>query len=307
MVSAASAEVVVPSPSAGSALRRSRVGVAALSGLFLGTYFLLASPLNRVIPSAGALAWFVPAIVGIAFLVAGRLLGLVVESRTLVRTSVVATLLLAVCLCAVLRMKTALSGGGAAAVAARMQMRLPAALLDAASSARPIRSSAPTRPWLEIAFMVTIEESIKLLPIFFLIRRRTIRSAGDAMWAGALGGLCFGMIEAVNHALFLYARTGAPATTYLVRAFVMAPSHGIGAAIACGVVFASSRARLRLPEWPDMFAGFAVAVMMHAAHNALQAACGPSAQIATVFLPLLLLYGLSPAVAPALRAARPAR
>jgi hypothetical protein len=33
--------------------------------------------------------------------------------------------------------------------------------------------------------------------------------------------------------------------------------------------------------------------MMHAAHNGLQAAVGPAAQIVTVFLPLSLLYALA--------------
>jgi hypothetical protein len=284
---------------------RRRAGVAALCGLFLATYLLLASPLNHLVPTARSAAFFVPAVIGLGVMLAGRAFALVLaaDKHRVVRASVAATILIAIALCAALRMKSLWWPGGTA-VSGKMDVRiLPTALLDtaAAGASRSARPAAHGRPGLEIGCMVTIEESIKLLPVFLLIRRRRIRTAGEAMWSAALGGMGFGMIEAVNHSFFLYARLSSPATTYLVRALVMAPSHGIGAAIACGVAFASAQWRNSaadaMPARRDLLAGFLVAAMMHAAHNGLQAACGPSAQIATVFLPIVLLYGLSQGIA----------
>jgi len=320
-VSTASSSLVRPQwDESVSARSRRRAGVVALCGLFLATYLLLASPLNHLVPSARSAAFFVPAVIGLGVMLAGRAFALVLASgrHRVVRASVVATLLIAIALCAALRMKSLWwpgggGGGGAGGGVARTDARtLPTALLDtaAAGAARSARLTARGRTGLEIGCMVTIEESIKLLPVFLLIRRRRIRTAGEAMWAAALGGMGFGMIEAVNHSFFLYARLSSPATTYLVRALVMAPSHGIGAAIACGVAFASAQWRNSaadaMPSRRDLLAGFLVAAMMHAAHNGLQAACGPSAQIATVFLPIVLLYGLSQAVT-RMRVLAPAR
>jgi hypothetical protein len=46
-----------------------------------------------------------------------------------------------------------------------------------------------------------------------------------------------------------------------------------------------------------MAVGFLVAAAMHATHNGLQAVCGPASQIATVFLPIAVLYRLVDATA----------
>ena len=272
-------------------------GVAALATIFLGTYLLLASPLHRLVPTAGI---FVPALIGLGFLLAARVIAVAIgggdRTTTTIkpRPSVIATLVLTVALCAAVRSKSFFalgSGGGDAPPDARS---LPAAFLDAA--ARALGSHGRLGRAGEIALMVTLEESIKLLPVFLLIRRRAIRSAADAMLAGGLGGLCFGMVEAINHSFFLYAPAGSPATTYLIRVLVMAPSHGVGAAVACGVTFALACGRRTAPRghpaWRDGAVGFAVAVALHAAHNGLQAIVGPPAQIVTVFLPLALLYAL---------------
>jgi len=282
------------------------VGIVALVGLFLGTYLLLASPLQRVVPYAGL---FVPAVVGLGFLLAGRLFGMVMgtgsSASRLLRPSATITLLLTVALCAALRAKS-LVAVGTEGLADRHGM--PAALLDAAARAVSVRPAHLGR-WAEIVCMVTIEEAIKLVPVFLLIRGRVIRGASEAMLAGAVGGLCFGMVEAINHSFFLYARLGSPATTYLVRAFVMAPSHGIGAAVACGVAFAAAarRATSATPSGRDMLVGFLVAAAMHAMHNGLQAVCGPASQIATVFLPIAVLYRLVRWSATPTAAAAPAR
>ena len=269
-----------------------RAGIAALVGFFLWTYLLLASPLQRTLPAGGL---FVPAVVGIGFLTVGRLFALIVGTRPaavrVMRVSALATLALGVALCIVLRAKWLWRYGVEAPGDART---LPAALLNAAARILTQPQTAAQR-WVELIGMVLTEEAIKLLPVFVLIRARLLRNASEAMLAAAVGGLCFGMVEAINHSFFLYARTASPATTYLVRAFVMAPSHGIGAAVACGVAFALAATRKRVggrPSWGDLWFGFMIAAALHAAHNGLQTIGGPASQIVTVFVPVALWYAL---------------
>ncbi|MEO6435514.1 MAG: hypothetical protein ABIP55_07100 [Tepidisphaeraceae bacterium] len=275
---------VQPRPSA-----ELRWGMAAIYLLFLVTYLLTASPLHEVVVRRPV---FLPVMAGVGFLAAGMLfqvtLGMTSATRRLITLSVVPTLLLAVALCVVLRARLAWPGLTASLPAVGMGFR--------------------------VAIMVTIEESIKILPVVALLRFAVIDRAAPAMLAAALSGLAFGMIEAIHHSFFIYGPMGSPLTTYLVRVFVMAPSHGIGAAVAIGLAFnlasrravraAVGRARLEhrggkraraelLPRWGELALGFALAVALHAAHNGAQAIFGPAAQIPTVFLPLALLYGLA--------------
>jgi RsiW-degrading membrane proteinase PrsW (M82 family) len=198
------------------------------------------------------------------------------------------TLLLTLALCALLRARAA---AALATAIVTPDATISTAFLDAA--ARVLTPHGPLARAGEIVVMVLIEETIKLLPIFLLVRRRAIGRATDAMFAAAIAGLCFGTIEAINHSFFFYAPGGLPLTTYVIRALVMAPSHGIGAALACGVMFARAARRGRFPARTDALAGFAVAVALHIAHNGGQALLGPVMQIPSVFLPVALLYVLA--------------
>jgi RsiW-degrading membrane proteinase PrsW (M82 family) len=151
------------------------------------------------------------------------------------------------------------------------------------------------------AAMCTLEEAIKLLPVFVLIATGRIRNAHGAMLCGALSGLTFGAVEAISFGYLVYPATTpiTPVSTYLTRFFIMSPLHGIWDALAGGLVFfLSGRGRANRRRGPTIgsaAAAFSCAVVFHVTHNALQAIVGPVMQIVTVFMLLAPLYLLAKA------------
>jgi RsiW-degrading membrane proteinase PrsW (M82 family) len=150
---------------------------------------------------------------------------------------------------------------------------------------------------MQAAGTITLEEIIKLAPVFVLIARGRITSAHGAMLCGALAGLTFGTVEAISYGYLNYPTKAEPVPTYLTRFFVMSPLHGIWDALAGGLVFfLSGRARsntARRPNAGAFAAAFGCAMIFHVAHNALQHAVGAVMQIVTVFALLAPMYLLA--------------
>jgi RsiW-degrading membrane proteinase PrsW (M82 family) len=276
--------------------RRFFLGTFALYAMFLGTFLLSASPLQRVIPHVETA---VPLVAGFSFYLSGNLFLLILGrghvSRWTVLLVILSTLVLASTLC----------------LALRASMVYPAVDPDSASGLRTLlkhiaelvnRFALPApgqRGYLKLIAMVIVEETIKLLPVFVLIALRRIRTAHAGMLCGALAGLTFGIVEGITFGYLEYSSAQRPLTTYLTRFLVMAPQHAVWDALAGGIIFFVGDElpgnASRRPTARACATGFAWAVVFHVCHNGLQAMLGPFTQVATVFGLMMPLYLLAKA------------
>jgi hypothetical protein len=262
--------------------QRALIGTIGLFALFFGTYLTLVSQANRQPLTAEGYLWL-PLVFALGFMTASQFFRVMLRCRLPSGGLLMAafpTLLLGTVLCFLLR-----SPATAPTVTAFINSPLQA--FGGENRALGMLG--------RIVLMVTIEESIKLAPIIVLVLVGIFRQPKVAMLCAALSGMSFGMIEAINYSVFVYPAGGSPVTSYLVRTMVMAPSHGVGTAIACGVMFFAALlrgGRGTAPTAFDALLGFMSAMVLHVGHNALQAATGPYAQLITIFLQLAVLYGL---------------
>ena len=273
------------------------VGTLLLYALVLGTFLLTATRLRHAEPNFRTL---VPFAAAGSFYVASSLFLLILGrghvSRWTVLACVIATLAMTTTFCMFLRSGLLID-----------QLPPDAELLRQALAAtdETVRAVMGSEGWLSqtvrFAAMFTIEECLKLLPVFVLIFGGRIRNAHGAMLCGALSGLTFGVVEAISYGYLVYPAVEpfTPVTTYLTRFFIMSPLHGIWDALAGGLAFfLSGHGRsntLRGPTIGSAAAAFACAVVFHVTHNALQAIVGPVMQIVTVFALLAPLYLLAKA------------
>jgi hypothetical protein len=265
--------------------QRALVGTLGLFALFFGTYLTLLSQANHQRLAAAGYQWL-PLVFALTFMTASQLFRALLRCRlpsgSLLMTAL-PTLLLGTGLCVLLR---------APLTAATMS--------DFINSPLQLFADNRTLGVLgRIGLMVTIEESIKLTPIIVLVLAGLFPTPRVAMLCAALSGMSFGMIEAINYSVFIYPAGGSPISSYLVRTRVMAPSHGVGTAIACGFIYFAAivrGGRGATPSAFDAMLGFMAAMVLHAAHNALQHATGPFAQVVTIFMQLAVLHALVRAV-----------
>jgi hypothetical protein len=266
------------------------VGTIALYALVLGTFLLSRSTLIHAQPNIHRV---VPMLAAISFYVAGNLFLLIIGrghvSRWVVLTAVMTTFI-ATCVFAVILRARLLAD---AIDPSREQLRQLVG-----SIANLVRFVFSGESWLaeslEFAGMIVAEEAAKLLPVFLLIWLGKIRNAHGAMLCGALAGLTFGAVEAVMYGYLDYPSRHEPMTVYLTRFFIMSPLHGMWDALAGGLVFyLSGRWRsnaMRRPGIGAYAAAFAIAVIFHGLHNALQARFGAKMQIILPFALLAPLY-----------------
>ena len=292
------------SASAGSATARPRkhrvpthffVGTLLLYGLVLGTFLLNLTKLRHAEPNWRTL---VPFGAGVSFYVASTLFLLILGrgqiSRWTVLKCTATTLVLTTLLCFMLRAELLTDQ------VSSDFLRRALAAID-----HTVKSILDVDTWIgesiRFAGMCTLEEFLKLAPVFYLIAIGRIRNAHGAMLCGALSGLTFGAVEAISFGYLVYpaASPMTPVSTYLTRFFIMSPLHGIWDSLAGGLVFfLSGRWRTntqRGPTFGSAAAAFACAVVFHVTHNALQAIVGPVMQIVTVFMLLAPLYLLAKA------------
>jgi hypothetical protein len=261
-------------------------GTMGLFALFLGTYMTLVSQASHARPTPEGYRWL-PLLFAVGFMVATQLFRLMLRCRMpsgALFFAAFPTLLCAAVLCVLLR--------------APQTSATVSGLLNS-----PLEAFSHNRAlgvFFRIVLMVLIEEGVKLTPVVLLVLAGAVRQPRVAMLCAAIAGMSFGMIEAINYSVFIYPATGSPLTSYLVRTMVMAPSHGVGTAIGCGFMFfaalARSGGRSATPRLVDALLGFLAGVVLHMAHNALQAAAGPVSQVLTIFLQLAVLYSLVKAV-----------
>jgi hypothetical protein len=271
------------------------VATLMLYGLVLGTFLLNLTKLRHAEPNWRTL---VPFGAGVSFYVASTLFLLILGrgqiSRWTVLICTAATLVLTTLLCLILR-------------AGLLVDQVPDGALRHLLIAvdHGVKSILSVDTWVGetilFAGKFTLEELIKLTPVFFLIATGRIRNAHGAMLCGALSGLTFGAVEAISFGYLVYPAAApiTPVSTYLTRFFIMSPLHGIWDALAGGLVFfLSGRWRFNTRRGPTIgsaAAAFACAVVFHVTHNALQAIVGPVMQIVTVFMLLAPLYLLAKA------------
>jgi len=273
------------------------VATLMLYGLVLGTFLLNLTKLRHAEPNWRTL---VPFGAGVSFYVASTLFLLILGrgqiSRWTVLLCTTMTLVLTTLLCMVLRAGLLVDQVPAGASALR-------GLLIHMDQA--IKSALAAESWIGEAVLFagkyTVEEVIKLTPVFFLIATGRIRNAHGAMLCGALSGLTFGAVEAISFGYLVYPATPeiTPVSTYLTRFFIMSPLHGIWDALAGGLVFfLSGRGRANTQRGPTIgsaAAAFSCAVVFHVTHNAFQARFGAFMQIVTVFMLLAPLYHMAKA------------
>ena len=273
------------------------VATLLLYVLVLGTFLLNLTRLRHAEPNWRTL---VPFGAGVSFYVASTLFLLILGrgqiSRWTVLVCITTTLVLTTLLCMVLRAGLLVEQVPIDAAALRQL------LIDTDLA---VRSTLTVDGWFGVSFrfagMFTLEETLKLLPVFVLIWTGRIRNAHGAMLCGALSGLTFGAVEAISFGYLVYPATHpiTPVSTYLTRFFIMSPLHGIWDALAGGLVFfLSGRGRGSMRRGPTLgaaAAAFACAVTFHVTHNALQAIVGAPMQIVTVFMLLAPLYHMAKA------------
>ena len=273
------------------------VATLLLYGLVLGTFLLNLTKLSRAEPNWRTL---VPFGAGVSFYVASTLFLLILGrgqiSRWTVLSCTTATLVLTTLLCLILRAGLLVEQVPEHVVALRELL---------AGTDRAVKALLSADTWggeaILFAGKYTLEEVIKLAPVFALIATGKIRNAHGAMLCGALSGLTFGAVEAIAFGYLVYPVTPeiTPVSTYLTRFFIMSPLHGIWDALAGGLVFfLSGRWRTNTQRGPTIgsaAAAFSCAVVFHVTHNALQAIVGPVMQIVTVFMLLAPLYLLAKA------------
>src|SRR5687768_14359501 len=273
--------------------RRFFIGTLLLYSIVLGTYFLALTPLHRSIPNWTTV---VPTLAFASFYVSAGLFLLILGrghvSRWEVLKVIAAAFVLTCVLCLCLRADKLLESIDPA------QAWLHGEISAIAEGVRWLFSGDTVlADTLEFAFMIVLEEAVKLLPVFLLIATGRLKTAHDAMLCGALAGLTFGTVEAVGYGYLEYAPQGQAITTYLTRFFVMASLHGIWDALGGGLVFFLSGRwrsnRLRRPGLGAYLSAFGCVVVFHIAHNSLQAVRGPETQIITVFALLAPLYVMS--------------
>ena len=271
------------------------VATLMLYALVLGTFLLNLTRLRHAEPKWWTL---VPSGAGVSFYVASTLFLLIMGrgqiSRWTVLLCTASTLILTTLLCLILR---------AGLLIDQVPDNALRQLLISIDHA--VKAVLSVDTWLgesiRFAAMCTLEEMIKLLPVFALIASGRIRNAHGAMLCGALSGLTFGAVEAISFGYLVYpaAIPTTPVTTYLTRFFIMSPLHGMWDALAGGLVFFLSGSgrinKRRGPTIGSAAAAFACAVVFHVTHNALQAIVGPVMQIVTVFMLLAPLYLLAKA------------
>jgi RsiW-degrading membrane proteinase PrsW (M82 family) len=266
------------------------VGTLLLYAVVLGTFLLSASPLQHSSPNWRTV---VPIAAGVSFYVAANLFLLILGrgqvSRWTVLNVALATLIISATLSLALRSQLLYERVDPNEHSLRGAIDTVRGVIRSfrASDSMPAQSA-------RFAGMIALEEAIKLLPVFFFIRRGRIRTAHAAMLGGALSGLTFGTIEAISYGYLVYPELHSPVTTYLTRFFIMSPLHGIWDSLAGGLVFFLSGRRGMSPKRKPMIgaalAAYACAVVFHVAHNSLQVLIGPAMQIVTVFTLLAPLY-----------------
>jgi heme/copper-type cytochrome/quinol oxidase subunit 3 len=282
------------------------VGTLLLYAVVLGIFLLHRSRLQqarpdyrRLVPSAAGASFYVSANLFLLILGRGRV------SRWAVLTTVGVTLALSTVLSLGLRAEFVSERIGTTHGAIRRGLA-EAVRVRRGLSARQDAIARAAR----FAGMTLLEEAVKLAAVFALIRRRRIRTAQGAMLCGALAGLTFGTVEGISYGYLIYPAGAEAVTAYLTRFFVMSPLHGIWDGLAGALVFflsappaaangeppsveAASGAAERTRPWPGagaFAAAYAVAVVLHVTHNALQQIVGPTMQIVTVFALLAPLY-----------------
>ena len=273
------------------------VATLMLYGLVLGTFLLNLTKLRHAEPKWWTL---VPFAAGVSFYVASTLFLLILGrgqiSRWTVLICTATTLVLTTLLCLILRSGLLIDQVPGDSVTLRQLL---------ISMDHAVKGLLTVDTWIgetiRFAGMCTLEELIKLTPVFVLIATGRIRNAHGAMLCGALSGLTFGAVEAISFGYLVYpaATPITPVSTYLTRFFIMSPLHGIWDALAGGLVFfLSGHGRTNTRRGPTLgsaAAAFACAVVFHVTHNALQAIVGPVMQIVTVFMLLAPLYLLAKA------------
>jgi len=273
------------------------VATLMLYALVLGTFLLNLTRLRHAEPNWRTL---VPFGAGVSFYVASTLFLLIMGrgqiSRWTVLLCTATTLVLTTLLCLTLRAGLLIDQVPESAVSLRQVL----VNLD-----QIVKSLLSVESWIgetiRFAGMCTLEEFIKLLPVFVLIATGRIRNAHGAMLCGALSGLTFGAVEAISFGYLVYPATAeiTPVSTYLTRFFIMSPLHGIWDALAGGLVFfLSGRGRANTRRGPTIgsaAAAFSCAVVFHVTHNAFQARFGAFMQIVTVFMLLAPLYHMAKA------------
>lgn len=292
----------LPAPASAARHRRHRlpthffIGTLLLYALVLGTFLLNLTRLHHADPNWRTL---VPFAAAISFYVASTLFLLILGrghvSRWTVLVCVAVALVSTAALTIIVRAHLLIDQVPPDADLLRRLLSGTAALVQSAHFGGGGGTGAGTlAEAAEFAIGFTIEEAIKLAPVFLLIALKKIRSAHAAMLCGALAGLTFGTLEAISYGYLVYPLDGSPVTRYLTRFFIMSPLHGIWDALAGGLAFFLSgtwRSNSRRgPTLGSAAAAFSCAVVFHVTHNALQAIVGPIMQIVTVFALLAPLY-----------------
>src|SRR5687768_17038798 len=189
------------------------VATLLLYVLVLGTFLLNLTKLRHAEPNWRTL---VPFGAGVSFYVASTLFLLILGrgqiSRWTVLICITATLVLTASLCAVLRAGLLIDQVPSGAAALRQL------LIDTDEAVKwTLSADGWLGETLRFAGMFTLEETIKLLPVFLLIATGRIRNAHGAMLCGALSGLTFGAVEAISFGYLVYPATNpiTPVSTYL--------------------------------------------------------------------------------------------
>ena len=111
--------------------------------------------------------------------------------------------------------------------ARRSERTFPPRAIDTVRGVCSFRANDSMPAERPFAGMIALEEAIKLLPVFWFIRRGKIRTAHAAMLCGALSGLTFGTIEAISYGYLVYPELHSPVTTYLTPSCLPCTASGI--------------------------------------------------------------------------------
>jgi RsiW-degrading membrane proteinase PrsW (M82 family) len=129
-----------------------------------------------------------------------------------------------------------------------------------------------------------VEETLKLLPVWLLLRRRRIGFPVDAGVIGFAVGTGFGLVE---NLVFLHAVDSADVTIWIVRGLGTAILHG-GTTSLAGII--AKMLTDRAPERPlrAIAAGWTAAVATHSAYNHLLLPPVAAMLLLLIALPLLI-------------------